>query len=67
LEIISIFPNGKALYSTACGDAYRAGLLHGMMHSKDWEETERIASHGTQTHSLNNKKPRKRLFIESIS
>jgi adenosine kinase len=46
---------------TGCGDAYRAGLLHGIMHGKDWEETGRIASllgaikiahHGTQNHSF---------------
>src|SRR5690606_30434772 len=29
---------------TGCGDAYRAGLIHGIMHNKDWEETGRIAS-----------------------
>jgi adenosine kinase len=47
---------------TGCGDAYRAGLLHGIMHGKDWEETGRIAAmmgatkiahHGTQNHILN--------------
>lgn len=46
---------------TGCGDAYRAGLLHGIMHGKDWEETGRIAAmmgaikiahHGTQNHKL---------------
>lgn len=46
---------------TGCGDAYRAGLLHGIMHGKDWEETGRIAAmmgaikiaqHGTQNHRL---------------
>ncbi|MDQ7073105.1 MAG: carbohydrate kinase family protein [Gammaproteobacteria bacterium] len=46
---------------TGCGDAYRAGLLHGIMHDKDWETTGRIASllgaikieqHGTQNHEL---------------
>ena len=44
---------------TGCGDAYRAGLLHGIMHDKTWEETGRIASllgaikiehNGTQNH-----------------
>lgn len=47
---------------TGCGDAYRAGLMHGIMHGKDWEETGRIAAkmgalkiahHGTQNHKLN--------------
>lgn len=46
---------------TGCGDAYRAGLMHGIMHGKDWEETGRIAAkmgalkiaqHGTQNHQL---------------
>ena len=44
---------------TGCGDAYRAGLLHGILNGKDWETTGRIASlmgaikieqHGTQNH-----------------
>jgi len=29
---------------TGCGDAYRAGLLYGMMNDMDWETTGRIAS-----------------------
>lgn len=46
---------------TGCGDAYRAGLLHGLMHEADWEITGRlasllgamkIASPGTQNHAL---------------
>ncbi len=46
---------------TGCGDAYRAGLLHGIMQGKDWETTGRIASllgaikieqHGTQNHTF---------------
>lgn len=48
---------------TGCGDAYRAGLLHGILNGKDWEETGRIAAmmgaikiahHGTQNHQLLN-------------
>ncbi len=44
---------------TGCGDAYRAGLLYGLMHDMDWESTGRLASlmgaikiehHGTQNH-----------------
>ncbi len=44
---------------TGCGDAYRAGLLHGLMHELDWPITGRVASlmgaikieqHGTQNH-----------------
>jgi adenosine kinase len=29
---------------TGCGDAYRAGLLYGLMNDMDWETTGRIAS-----------------------
>lgn len=44
---------------TGCGDAYRAGLLYGLMHGMDWDTTGRIASlmgaikiehYGTQNH-----------------
>ncbi len=44
---------------TGCGDAYRAGLIHGLMRDLDWETTGRIASllgkikievRGTQNH-----------------
>jgi adenosine kinase len=44
---------------TGCGDAYRAGLLYGLMNEMDWETTGRIAAimgaikiehHGTQNH-----------------
>ena len=44
---------------TGCGDAYRAGLLHGLANDMDWETTGRLASlmgafkieqHGTQNH-----------------
>ncbi|OGT29510.1 MAG: sugar kinase [Gammaproteobacteria bacterium RBG_16_51_14] len=44
---------------TGCGDAYRAGLLYGLLNELDWETTGRIASllgaikiesHGTQNH-----------------
>ncbi|WP_455217959.1 carbohydrate kinase family protein [Kaarinaea lacus] len=46
---------------TGCGDAYRAGLLYGLMHDMDWETIGRLASlmgaikiehHGTQNHSF---------------
>jgi adenosine kinase len=46
---------------TGCGDAYRAGLLHGLLHGYEWETTGRIASlmgaikieaRGTQNHSF---------------
>ena len=29
---------------TGCGDAYRAGLLYGLLNDLDWETTGRIAS-----------------------
>mgnify|MGYP000302369567 CR=1 FL=1 len=44
---------------TGCGDAYRAGLIYGLMNKLDWEVTGRIASligaikiesHGPQNH-----------------
>jgi adenosine kinase len=44
---------------TGCGDAYRAGLIHGLLHGLDWATTGRIASllgaikiesRGTQNH-----------------
>jgi adenosine kinase len=44
---------------TGCGDAYRAGIIHGLLHGLDWETTGRIASllgaikvesRGTQNH-----------------
>ena len=44
---------------TGCGDAYRAGLLYGLLNDLDWDTTGRIASlmgtikierHGTQNH-----------------
>ncbi|RYZ61330.1 MAG: carbohydrate kinase family protein, partial [Proteobacteria bacterium] len=44
---------------TGCGDAYRAGIIHGLLHGLPWEKTGRIASligslkiavQGTQNH-----------------
>jgi adenosine kinase len=46
---------------TGCGDAYRAGLLYGLMSDMDWDTTGRVAAlmgaikiehHGTQNHRL---------------
>jgi adenosine kinase len=46
---------------TGCGDAYRAGLIHGLMQGFDWETTGRIAAllgaikiahEGTQNHGF---------------
>jgi adenosine kinase len=50
---------GEVIDPTGCGDAYRAGLLHGLMRGYDWLTTGRIASllgaikveaRGTQNH-----------------
>jgi adenosine kinase len=54
---------------TGCGDAYRGGLLYGLMNGLDWEVTGRIAAlmgaikiehHGTQNHSFTMDEFRKR-------
>src|SRR3981189_417757 len=29
---------------TGCGDAYRAGLIHGLLHGLSWRDTGRIAA-----------------------
>ena len=51
----------EVLDPTGCGDAYRAGLIHGILHGLDWETTGRIASlmgaikiavRGTQNHKF---------------
>ena len=51
----------QLLDPTGCGDAYRAGLIHGILHGKEWKTTGRIASllgaikieqHGTQNHDF---------------
>ena len=34
----------KVVDPTGCGDAYRAGLIHGLMHGLDWEAIGRTAS-----------------------
>jgi adenosine kinase len=52
---------GSVVDPTGCGDAYRAGLLYGLMNNLSWEVTGRIASlcgaikiehAGTQNHSF---------------
>jgi adenosine kinase len=56
---------------TGCGDAYRAGLLYGLLNDLDWDVTGRIASlmgaikiehHGTQNHWFNLEKFKHRYF-----
>ncbi len=60
LEVPAATPR-QVLDPTGCGDAYRAGLLFGLMAGADWETTARVASlmgaikvacHGTQNHSI---------------
>lgn len=60
LTIPSAKPHA-VLDPTGCGDAYRAGLLYGLLNEFDWETTGRIASlmgaikiehHGTQNHTF---------------
>jgi adenosine kinase len=60
LEIPTAKPNAVE-DPTGCGDAYRAGLVYGLLRELDWETTGRIASlmgalkiecHGTQNHSF---------------
>lgn len=50
----------KVVDPTGCGDAYRSGLIYGLMNNLDWQTTGKIASlmgaikiayHGTQNHS----------------
>ena len=52
-------PVSAVVDPTGCGDAYRAGLLHGLLHGLDWRTTGHIASvlgaikiesRGTQNH-----------------
>jgi adenosine kinase len=54
-------PAREVVDPTGCGDAYRAGLIHGILRGLDWETTGRIASlmgaikiavRGTQNHSF---------------
>jgi adenosine kinase len=62
-EVIEIPPARPhaTLDPTGCGDAYRAGLVYGLLEGLDWATTGRIASlmgamkvetHGTQNHSF---------------
>jgi adenosine kinase len=52
-------PVREVVDPTGCGDAYRAGLIHGLLHGLDWRTTGHIASlmgaikiesRGTQNH-----------------
>ena len=37
-------PISKVIDPTGCGDAYRAGLLHGLLEGWDWEQCGRLAT-----------------------
>lgn len=59
--VIPAAPAKALVDPTGCGDAYRAGLLYGLMNDMDWETTGRIAAlmgavkieqAGTQNHYL---------------
>jgi adenosine kinase len=67
-EIPTVKPK-KVSDPTGCGDAYRAGLLYGLLNKLDWETTGRIASlmgsikierHGTQNHAFTPEQFKKR-------
>lgn len=72
-EIPSAMPRAEN-DPTSCGDAYRAGLLYGLMKDVDWETTGRIASlmgaikiehHGAQNHHFTMDSFRQR-FLENF-
>jgi adenosine kinase len=57
--VIPSAPAAAVVDPTGCGDAYRAGLIHGLLHGLDWVSTGHIASlmgaikiesRGTQNH-----------------
>lgn len=41
---IPLAPVSRVVDPTGCGDAYRSGLLYGLMNGMDWDVTGRIAS-----------------------
>jgi adenosine kinase len=60
---IPVAPARQVVDPTGCGDAYRAGLIHGLLRGLDWPRTGRIASllgaikiesRGTQNHRFTN-------------
>jgi len=63
-------PVSAVVDPTGCGDAYRAGLIHGLLHGLDWRTTGHIASvlgaikiesRGTQNHRFSREAFEKRL------
>lgn len=62
---VAAAPPERVVDPTGCGDAYRAGLLYGILHELDWQTTARIAStlatfkiehHGGQNHLVSQDK-----------
>jgi len=62
---VAAAPPDRVIDPTGCGDAFRAGLLYGIMNELDWETTARIAStlatfkiehHGGQNHLVSRDK-----------
>ena len=60
VDIAAVKP-AEVVDPTGCGDAFRAGILYGLIHRLDWETTGqiaslmgsiKIASRGTQNHSF---------------
>lgn len=43
-HVIPAAPPSSIVDPTGCGDAYRAGLIYGLMNGLDWDTTGRIAS-----------------------
>jgi adenosine kinase len=67
-------PVSAVVDPTGCGDAYRAGLLHGLLHDLDWRATGHIASlmgaikiesRGTQNHRFSREAFDRRLAAAS--
>jgi adenosine kinase len=63
-------PVGQVVDPTGCGDAFRAGLIHGLLHGLDWLRTGHIAalmgaikveSRGTQNHRFTREEFARRL------
>jgi adenosine kinase len=58
---VGVVPAAEVVDPTGCGDAYRAGLIHGLMRKHDWQTVGniaalmgsiKIASPGTQNHAF---------------
>ena len=72
-EVIPAVAVEAAVDPTGCGDAYRAGLLHGLANGFDWATTGRlaallgalkVATHGTQNHACDPAELRDRFRAE---